>query len=102
MSLITKIKIDVTLEQLVQVTSSMADIPVGLYRKDKSQANILELVCIKLLKKQLSKRHESGYFKLSLEFFEADFLERYLISFNSLYNNHEIQQVINSLNQKLA
>ncbi|URC13964.1 hypothetical protein [Flavobacterium sp. B183] len=59
------------------------------------------------MKKTISKIGTNDKFKLSLEYYEAHFLEQYLMhkmSYVSKYESsyHSIQSVINDLNQKLA
>jgi len=104
MSLVPKIKIEVNKDMLQDVCDSLSHISRHLsnQRESKAFVNALELICDKLLKKQLSKRHETKKFKLTFDFIEAHFLEMYLIIYNSAYNVYNIQLVINQLNQKLA
>lgn len=104
MSLVPEIKIQVNLDMLQDVCDSLSEIPRHLttQRESKAFVNALELVCTKLLKKQLLKRHETKKFNLTLQFIEAHFLEMYLIIYNTAYNNYNIQLVVNQLNQKLA
>lgn len=103
MSLIPTLKIELSFTQLCQVSDALADVHCNVISKsERATVNILELLSIKLLKKQLAKRYEKKHFKITLEYFEAYFLEKYLIAFNQDYNDFTIQTVINKLNQKLA
>lgn len=105
MSMIPKIKIEMTLNELEHVTDCFAMfIPEQSMssREMSLTTNILQLLCEKLLKKQLAKRHETKPFKVSFEYFEAHTLEKFLIMCNRFQEQHYVQTVINKLNQKLA
>jgi hypothetical protein len=102
MAQIPKIKTELKANELLKTASALAELPFGFTRNNRTKINILDNVCEYLLKKQISHRHSATSLKISLEYFEADYLEKYLIEFNSVYNDPEIQCVIDKLNQKLA
>lgn len=102
MTLVPKIKITLKANELMKTASALAELPFGFTRQSKTKANILDLVCEMLLKKQLSHRYNAKELKISLEYYQADYLEQYLIDFNKVYNDYEVQRVIDKLNQKLA
>ncbi len=103
MSLVPKIKIDITFEELCEVCDKLSDIVNISFngRTDKIIKNVLELVTIKLLKKQLSKRH-TPKFTLTLEYYEAHFLEVYLLVTGEPRLSIAMLSFISKLNQKLA
>lgn len=103
MSLIPNIKVEVTFNQLCHVSEALSNLHDQVITKsERATVNILELLSMKLLKKQISKRHEKKAFKITFEYYEAYFLEKYLLAFNKEHNEHYIQTVIDKLNQKLA
>lgn len=88
--------------ELTKTASSLAELPFGITRQNRTKNNILQRLCDKLLKKQISNRFTLKTAKVSFEYFEADYLEQYLLEFNTIYDDHDIQRVIDKLNQKLA
>lgn len=104
MSLVPKIKIETNINELEAVNDVFTMLDSNSVNRDtKAFINVMELVSIKLLKKQLSKRHERKPFNLSLEFFEAHYLEKFLLSYTLIKSSpNYLQNFINKLNQKLA
>jgi len=104
MSLIAKIKIEITYNELSATTQSFLNLSQDplQHTKVKLSRSVLEEVIPKLLKKELSKRHDKGVFVLSLKYYEAHYLHEFLQVVNILENDHFLQCMINKLNQKLA
>lgn len=104
MSLVPKIKINISFDELSEVCDSFVEIPQIIFndRGNRVFYNVLDKVIDKLLKKQLSKRHVTEKFSLSLEYYEAHYLERWLIYKGSIDTSSHTQNIINKLNQKLA
>jgi len=104
MSLIPKIKIEITIGQLEAVIDAFQCLTLTPFnnRKLLVARNIIDLLSIKLLKKMISKRHEKKPFTMSFEYYEAHYLEEFLLTVTRLEPNHDQQSVINKLNQKLA
>lgn len=99
--IVPKIKIEVTpdtLKDLNQVLSLITTI--GLL--NKIQLSVLQKVAAKLIKKAFSIPNRNNKYSLNIEYYQAHYLEEFLLSFNSENNVHSIQTVINDLNQKLA
>lgn len=103
MSLVPKIKLEVTFDELTEVCDSFTTI--GNYvlnsKKARGFVSLMECVLEKLLKKQLAKRH-TPKFNLTLEYYEAQFLEIWLLEYGFAKSNSPMQNFINKLNQKLA
>lgn len=102
MSQIPKIKIEFKSNELLKTASGLAELPFNFTRKNRTKNSILQRVCENLLKKQIANRFSLKSIKVSFEYHEADYLEAYLIEINNIYNDAEIQRVIDKLNQKLA
>lgn len=109
MSRVNMIEIKITPIQLSYINDCFAEMekPMLCNRESKVTKNILDNLYKKLLKKAINKVGSTDKFKLSLEFFEAHFLERYLLhcigrvsKYSHAFNT--IQSIINDLNQKLA
>lgn len=104
-----QITIKITFKQLTYLNDCFAEMEKPLHsdRASRIAENILQNLHKKLLKKTISKLDCPGSFKLTLEYYEAHFLEQYLLHkikevFKYGYPYHAIQSVINDLNQKLA
>lgn len=105
-----QITIKITFNQLTYLNDCFAEMekPKNFDRASRIAENILQNLHKKLLKKTISKIGcSSGSFKLTLEYYEAHFLEQYLlhnINFVSKYTRPytAIQMIIDDLNQKLA
>jgi len=102
MPTIPKIKIEFKANELMNTASAIAELPFGFTRQNRTKNSILNKVCNRFLKKQIENRYSLSSVNVSLEFHEADYLEQYLLEFNGVYRNPEIQRVIEKLNQKLA
>lgn len=104
MALVQKIKIEISFNELCEVCDYFAEIPDVIFndRGNRVFWSVLDTLIIKLLKKQLSKRHSTEKFTLSLEYYEAHYLERWLIFNSNIVKSSHTQNVINKLNQKLA
>lgn len=103
------IEIKISFNQLTYINDCFAEMdkPNLITRESKVAKNILENLHKKLLKKTISKIGMKDKFKLTLEYYEADFLEKYLIYsmkqiFKSGHAYNSLQSIINDLNQKLA
>ena len=103
MSLVPKIKIEIKIEELAAINAFFSIYSLNIDNNErKATSNILDLISEKLFKKQLSNRYNKTAFKLSLEFNEAYYLEKYLIDCNVMTYQPQAQKVIDKLNQKLA
>lgn len=103
------IEVKVTLNQLSYINDCFAELekPALINRDSRVAENILQNLYKKLLKKTISKIGTTDKFKLSLEYYEAHFLEQYLIHCMKRISKYghayaSIQNIINDLNQKLA
>lgn len=98
------VKIPILPNELLAACEAFADLPnYTVYtRESKVTKSVLDLVAVKLLKKQFSKLKDNKPFNLKLEFFEAHTLEKYLLMHNETCNDYNIQRLIDKLNQKLA
>lgn len=102
MSLVPKIKIEVSFEELCEVCDTFARIPNFAFNRGvKTFYSVLNVVIEKLLKKQLSKRN-TPKFSITFEYFEAHFLEYWLVNLEGIHPTSPLQNFINKLNQKLA
>lgn len=104
-----QITIKITFNQLTYLNDCFAEMerPKNNDRASRIAENILKNLHKKLLKKTISKIGCTGSFKLTLEYYEAHFLEQYLLHkikevFKPSHPHHSIQKVIDELNQKLA
>lgn len=103
------ITLKITFNQLTYLNDCFAEMekPKNADRASRIAENILQNLHKKLLKKTISKIGCTKEFSLKLEYYEAHFLEQYLlhkITFVSKYTHpyNAIQMVINDLNQQLA
>lgn len=103
------IDIKISFNQLTYINDCFAEMETQISsdRAARISHNILVNIHKKLLKKTISKIGSKDKFKLSLEYYEAHFLEQYLIhkiKYVSKYEvaHNSIQSIINDLNQKLA
>lgn len=103
------ITIKITFNQLTYLNDCFAEMekPKNTDRASRIAENILQNLHKKLLKKTISKIGCSKDFPLKLEYYEAHFLEQYLLHkikevFKHGHPYYAIQSVINDLNQQLA
>ena len=102
MALVQKIKIEISFDELCEVCDTFVDVPnFAFNRAAKTFYSVLNVVIEKLLKKQLSKRN-TPKFCLTFEYFEAHFLEYWLVNLEGVQPTSPLQNFINKLNQKLA
>lgn len=93
----------ITKEQLQEVNECFIGIHLPLFgaREYRIAKSILDVLSIKLLKKTVNKHDASKPFKISLEYYEAHYLEQLLIHCNKLYYSNERQKIVDILNQQL-
>ena len=103
------VEIKITFNQLSYMNDCFAEMETTKEsrRETKITQNILQNLHKKLLKKTISKIGTVDKFKLTLEYYEAHFLEQYLMYCMKQISKYEhihnsIQSIINDLNQKLA
>jgi len=105
MSLIPKLKIETTyneLQAVVETVNSISNIAMPL-RAERLSKSIIMPLFKKLQKKEVDKRFDHKKpFNISMQYYEAYYLEEFLQLINSLEYNHFLQMYINKLNQKLA
>jgi hypothetical protein len=99
-----KIKIDISLDQLNKVneTFTLLSQPSMKSRKANVTISVIRVVAKKLLKKAIDKIGATKKFTVALSYHEAHYLERYLITYCTIFNSQAIQNIIDKLNQKLA
>lgn len=100
---IQPIKTEITISQLRCINAVIEPISIRLHtRHTKVALSVLQPLFKVLKKKEIDKNHIKKPFTLKLKYYEAHYLEQLLIDLNAIENSHQIQTVINQLNQKLA
>ena len=99
-----KIKIEVSHNDLCIVNDVLAFVvkPSINNRESKVIRSVLIEIYTSFVKKAIEKAGTRQKIKITLKYFQAHFLEQLLIETNNRSYIHEIQTVINQLNQKLA
>lgn len=99
-----KIKIEVSIAHLHSLNDALSIIPNinVIARTDKVSKSVLVNLSKKLLRKAITKLESKSKFKIAFEYYEAHFLEQFLLRYNSLKDDRLLQNIIDALNQKLG
>jgi hypothetical protein len=100
------ITLKLTYNHLVVINNawSYIDNTIDQSRETKVVVSVLKQLAARFQKKAISKANATKPFKMSLAYFEAHFLEKYLIQVRLLddYNTNLQREIIFMLNQKLT
>lgn len=105
--IVPKIEIKVTANELKEAYATLDynfpneafDMDAYSSRKMKSFHSLMEVIRIKLAKKHLSNKDKNKPFKLSFEYYEANFIHSAMMIIKL---GHYAQSFFNKLDQKLA
>lgn len=102
---INPIKIEVSYFTLLKVNESLSCLDNNSVLNDRHvrvSRSVIAKLYKKLKTKEITKAGTSKKIKLTFEYYEAHYLETVLLLTNAVEYSHEVQTVINTLNQKLA
>ena len=105
MNVIPEIKIEITITQLNVVVDHLKEIdevPVIPSKTVNTSLSVLNKVFVKLSKKALNKIAAKKPFSIKLEYYEAYFLEQCLKLITKMVTSRELQNTLDTLNQKIA
>lgn len=100
-----KIAIKITftqLEAVIKVFQYIQPPLINANRLIRANYSILYPLQDRFLKKAIDKRGCKKPFSISMQYHEAHSMETLLLGYNSIIKDHDVQCVIEILNQKLA